>query len=115
MLSFTQVSQENREILKKISDYVWNVEEADIVPQNRVHFKSFQKQRIILQENNMQDSLLIPLGLSYDEVPSVSIFNTNKLLEAINEDSNEIALVIYFDGNWRFLQCLADQRFRHSS
>lgn len=88
-LPFSQVSEENVEILKKISDYTWNIQEADISPQNRVHFKLFQEQRNILQENRSEDFLLIPLGLSHDGVPSLSIFNTDKLVKVINKDEDQ--------------------------
>lgn len=88
-LPVSQVSSGNVEIFKKISDYTWKIEEADIAPQNRVHFKSFQEQRIILQNNSTEEFLLIPLGLSHDGVPSLSIFNTKKLVEVINEDGDQ--------------------------
>ena len=82
-----QASGENLETFRKISDYVWSVEEADIAPQNRVHFKSFQKQRSALSERlSQEDVLLIPLGLTHDAIPSLSIFNTKKLVEVIFDD-----------------------------
>ncbi|MFM2313810.1 MAG: hypothetical protein RLZZ04_3086 [Cyanobacteriota bacterium] len=87
LLPLDQVSTENSEIFKKISSYAWSVEESDIIPQNRIHFKPFQEQRSILKSNGIEDQLLIPIGLSYDEVPSLSIFNTKKLVEVIIEDS----------------------------
>ena len=43
LLSVSQVSKENVELFQKISDYTWNIEESDIAPPNRVHFKSFQQ------------------------------------------------------------------------
>lgn len=89
LLPVSQVSGENIETLKRISDFTWNIEEADIAPQNRVHFKSFQEQRSILQDNNTENTLLIPLGLSHDGVPSLSIFNTKKLVEVIHKERDQ--------------------------
>ncbi|KST70325.1 AAA family ATPase [Mastigocoleus testarum] len=92
LLQLDKISNtKNAEILKKISDYTWHVEESDINPQNRVHFKTFQKQRYSLRERypNTDNLILIPLGLSYDKVPNFSIFNTRKLVEAISNDTEE--------------------------
>lgn len=89
LLSLDKVSKENANTFKTISDYTWTVEENDISPQNRVHFKMFQEQRNSLINTKNQSSLLIPLGLSYDEVPNLSIFNTKKLVEKIKGSTEE--------------------------
>jgi predicted ATP-dependent endonuclease of OLD family len=81
LLSTSQVSDKNIELFQAISDYIWNAEETEFLPQNRTHFKPFQKQRDILKNTETEDLLLIPLGLSYDSVPSFSIFNTRKFAE----------------------------------
>ena len=88
LLKRNQVSSNNYDLFKIISDYTWSVEESDINPQNRIHFKSFQEQRNILKDSESEDFLLIPIGLTHDGVPSLSIFNTRKLVVAINKDSN---------------------------
>lgn len=90
LLSLDKVSTENANRFKIISDYTWTVEETDISPQNRVHFKMFQEQRNSLINTENRSSLLIPLGLSYDEVPNLSIFNTKKLVEKIKGSTEEI-------------------------
>ncbi|QSJ16161.1 AAA family ATPase [Nostoc sp. UHCC 0702] len=91
LLSFNQITEKNTEKFKQISDYVWNVEENDISLANRVHFKSFQEQRNWIKISNI-DKLLIPLGLSYDGVPSLSIFNTKKLVEVLSQDEEKTQL-----------------------
>ena len=89
LLSLDKVSTENADTFKIISDYTWTVEENDIIPQNRVHFKRFQEQRNSLIDTENRSSLLIPLGLSYDEVPNLSIFNTRKLVVKIKGSTEE--------------------------
>ncbi len=87
LLSLDKLSTKNAEIAKKISDYTWNVEDSDIIPQNRVHFKTFREQRDVLKKSyNTEKWMLIPLGLSYDQVPNLSIFDTKKLVEIVNNN-----------------------------
>jgi predicted ATPase len=88
LLPSDKVTSENYEIFKKTSDYTWNVVESDIDSQSRSHFKIFQEQRDFLKTGNIENLMLIPLGLSYDKVPSLSIFNTRKLVRVIS-DTNE--------------------------
>ena len=92
LLSPDRVSQENLEIIKKISDYIWSIEENDIAPPNRNHFKPFQDQRRLLKRDNLDNMLLIPLGLSYDKLPSLSIFNTKQLVEILTNDTEKTQL-----------------------
>ncbi|MBR7949156.1 AAA family ATPase [Microvirga sp. STR05] len=76
--------KDNSSVAKKISDYIWHVEEGDILYQNRETFKTFVAQREILKRDfNTDDYLLIPLGVSNDSVPSFSMFNTKKMGELI--------------------------------
>jgi predicted ATP-dependent endonuclease of OLD family len=90
LLSSDKVSTKNAEIAKRISDYTWYVEDFDIIPQNRVHFKTFREQRDLLKRSyNTEKWLLIPLGLSYESVPNLSIFDTKKLVEIINNDTDK--------------------------
>lgn len=47
----------------------------------------FQEQRDLLKKRySTEDWMLIPLGSSYEQVPSLSIFNTRRLVEAIGTD-----------------------------
>lgn len=86
LLPSDQISDKNLEIFKKISLCTWSIEEGDIIPKNRTHFKLFQEQRSILKNNHVENMLLVPLGLSHEGVPSLSIFNTKKLVSVITED-----------------------------
>lgn len=96
-LGITEISEENIEIAKKISDYIWDLEEADIISQNRPHFKIFSEQlEIIKRERSKENCLLLPLGLSYDAMPNLSIFNTKKLGE------------VFVDGFDKTLQLIQD-------
>ena len=87
LLPMSDVSEFCIELAKKLSDYAWSVEEADIISQSRSHFKVFQSQRETLRRDYASDQwLLIPLGVSYDGQPSLSIFNTKKIGEILISD-----------------------------
>lgn len=91
LLSSNKISTANIDIAKKISAYIWNVEVSDIAPTNQVHFKTFREQRDLLKEiYNTETLLLIPLGLSYEKVPSFSIFDIKKLVPTINNNIDNI-------------------------
>lgn len=78
---------ENNEIAEKISDYVWNCEESDFLSQNKPHFSTFSEQRdILLRDKFNEEYYLLPIGLSYDNIPSLSIFNNRILGEILVED-----------------------------
>lgn len=82
MLQVANINLENIEIAKKLSDYVWELDEADVLSQNRDQFRTFAEQLTILKrEHSKETILLLPLGYSYDNVPNLSIFNTRKLGE----------------------------------
>ncbi len=86
LLSVDKLSPKNVETAKKISDYTWDIEDSNIFPQNRVHFKTFREQRDLLKRTyDKNNCMLIPLGLSYDQVPNLSIFDTKKLVEIVSD------------------------------
>jgi predicted ATP-dependent endonuclease of OLD family len=95
LLKITDITEDNFEIAKKISDYVWDSEEADILSQNRTHFKTFDLQRqILLRDYNKETHLLLPIGLSYDHFPNLSIFNNKKLGEILIDDFEKMNQII---------------------
>jgi predicted ATP-dependent endonuclease of OLD family len=76
---------DNYDLAKRYSDYVWELEEADIHSQNRDQFKTFSEQlSIIKREHTKETTLILPIGYSYDNVPNLSLFNTKKLVELFN-------------------------------
>ena len=86
LIPINKISPKNLELAKKISNYTWTVEKADIGPKNQGHFITFQKQLEFLKRSfNKDNFLLIPLGQSYDDIPNLSIFNTKELGEILIE------------------------------
>lgn len=84
MFKTTDVKSTNFELAKKLSDYVWQLEESDVLSQNRDQFKTFAEQlSIIKKEYKIDDTLLLPIGITYDNSISLSFFNTKKLGEAL--------------------------------
>ncbi|MBH8560195.1 AAA family ATPase [Hymenobacter negativus] len=79
---------------KKISDVVWDIDEADFSNQkSKEIFKVFKEQRELLKrEFSKEKYFLIPIGISNDSVPSFSIFNTKKLGEALVDDFDSSAI-----------------------
>ncbi|WP_348620833.1 AAA family ATPase [Pedobacter lusitanus] len=94
-ISINDIGSENSEIAKKLSDYIWDLEDADIISQNRPHFKIFSDQlEIIKRDKSKEDTLILPLGLSYDNVPNLSIFNTKKLGELFVDDFDRTLQIV---------------------
>lgn len=90
LLPLEKISEANEEIAKRINNCMWHIEDSDIAPLNRSHFKTFREQRESLREKyDIENWMLIPLGLSYDAVPSISIFNTAKFVEVISSDKTK--------------------------
>jgi predicted ATP-dependent endonuclease of OLD family len=88
LIPINKISSSNLSIAKKISHYVWNVDKSDINPTSHGSFTTFQKQRELLKKSfNEESYLLIPLGRSYDQTPSLSIFNTKNLTEILLDQS----------------------------
>lgn len=95
MLKPDDISAENLELARKLSDYVWNLEESDILSQNREHFKLFNEQRNILKrEYNNENTLLLPIGITHDNIVNLGFFNSKKLGELLIEDFDKSQQVI---------------------
>ncbi|MEB2782891.1 AAA family ATPase [Algoriphagus sp. C2-6-M1] len=87
LIEKTSINQENIDVAELLSGYTWEVEESDILSQNRDQFKTFSIQREILKRDFDSDKyFLLPLGNAYDNVPSLSFFNTKKLGELVITD-----------------------------
>ncbi|WP_276978119.1 AAA family ATPase [Flavobacterium filum] len=87
MIDIGDISSDNLELAKKLSDYIWQLEESDILSQNRDQFKTFSEQlSIIKREHNQENTLLLPLGFTHDNTISLSFFNTKKLGELLITD-----------------------------
>lgn len=87
LIKESSMTSPNKEYAKKISDYVWNSTEADVLSQNKIHFKAFQEQRELLKGKYTPEKyLILPLGLSYDGIPNLSVFNTRGLGEILFPD-----------------------------
>lgn len=87
VVSAQAISANNLPIAKKLSDYVWDLEESDIISQNRSHFKIFQEQLEILKREHTKDStLILPLGITFENIANLSLFNTRKLGEIFIEE-----------------------------
>jgi predicted ATP-dependent endonuclease of OLD family len=83
----TSISSDNIDVAEVLSSFAWEVEESDILSQNRNQFKTFSIQREILKRDFDSDKyFLLPLGNAYDNVPSLSFFNTKKLGELVVPD-----------------------------
>ncbi len=87
MLKIGDISSDNSDLAKRLSDYIWQLEESDILSQNRDQFRTFFEQlSIIKREHNQADTLLLPLGFTHDNTVSLSFFNTKKLGELLITD-----------------------------
>jgi predicted ATP-dependent endonuclease of OLD family len=87
LLKYSDISTANRPIAKLLSDYMWDLEESDLLPQNRHLFKPFKDQLDILQrEHQKETSYILPLGITHENTPNLSIFNTKKFTEIFIED-----------------------------
>lgn len=87
-----RISETQKEIAQKISEYIWGLEESDVISQNRGQFKTFSAQREVLNRDFGQDEyLLLPLGWSFDGIPNLSLFNTKKFGELFDDDFDKIA------------------------
>jgi len=106
LIKANKISANNLELATKISNYTWTVEKSDILPQNQVHFRTFQEQRKLLKRQfNEENYLLIPLGQSYEQTPNLSIFNTKRLGEVLIESFDRNNSQIQ-DADLKFLEPL---------
>jgi predicted ATP-dependent endonuclease of OLD family len=82
LLDKNDISPSNIDIATKLSDYVWSLEEGDVLTQNHPQYKIFREQlEVIKREYSKEHSLLLPLGISFDGIPNLSFFNSKKLGE----------------------------------
>lgn len=90
-----EVNLENLEIAEKLSNYIWQLEESDILSQNRDQFKTFLNQLSILKRDyTSENSLLLPIGISHDNNVSLGFFNTKKLGDIFFEDFEKTQQVV---------------------
>ena len=54
MLKIDDISSDNLELAKKLSDYIWQLEESDILSQNRDQFRTFSEQLSIIKREHNQ-------------------------------------------------------------
>ncbi len=102
---------ENYELAKKFSDYVWELEEVDILSQNREQFKNFSEQlSIIKREHNKDTTLILPLGYTHDNIPSLSFFNTKKFGELFVDDFDKVQQQVQDDDLKQFEPLLTELR-----
>lgn len=100
------IKEENLKIAKIISDYSWEIEEADVISQNREQFKNFTIQReILIRDFTIEEYFLLPIGVTYDHKPSLSFFNTKKLGDILLEDFDKTSQQLN-DEQLEFLQPL---------
>lgn len=87
MFNVDSVALDNFQTAKKLSDYIWDLEEVDILSQNREQFKTFAEQRTLIERQySKENTLLLPIGITHDNIISLSFFNTKKLGELFIED-----------------------------
>ncbi|MCO6162563.1 AAA family ATPase [Flavobacterium sp. NRK F7] len=68
----------NSEIAETYSNVIWNIPETEIANINRPHFKEFTNQRTALIQNfNIDEYYLLPLGVDYNLNVNISFFNSN--------------------------------------
>jgi predicted ATP-dependent endonuclease of OLD family len=87
LLGAEEISSANEALAKKLSDYVWQLEESDVISQNRPQFKIWLEQlQVLKREHTKEKSVILPLGVSHDNVPNLGFFNTRKLGELLVHD-----------------------------
>lgn len=90
-----EVNLENLDIAEKLSNYIWQLEESDILSQNRDQFKTFLNQLSILKRDyTSENSLLLPIGISHDNNVSLGFFNTKKLGDIFFEDFEKTQQIV---------------------
>jgi predicted ATP-dependent endonuclease of OLD family len=87
MLEKSELLAANLDLAERFSDFIWDLEEADVLTQNRTHFKVFQQQfEVIRREYSKENRLLLPIGLTHENSVNLSIFNTRKFGELFYPD-----------------------------
>lgn len=93
-----EIITENKEIAEKISEYTWRCEESDFLALNKAHYNVFAEQReILIRDKFNKDHFLLPIGLSYENVPNLSIFNNRYLGEILVDRFEKSNLTIQDD------------------
>lgn len=91
----------NGDILEKakiLNSVAISISEADVASTHKSHIKNFIKHRDqISQKINLENLLMIPLGIDYDNRISISIFNTRLAVEGLFDaevDSSKMTLTL---------------------
>jgi predicted ATPase len=80
----SKISVENSAIAEIYSNAIWNMNETEIANINRPHFKEFTNQRTTLIQNfDVDNYYLLPLGIDYASNVNLSFFNTNIIARTI--------------------------------
>lgn len=81
-------------LAENISRIMWDIEEKDIVPNNKSHFEVFRQHRdLILRDHDPKDYFLIPIGKDIEGVVNFSIFNCYKIALALGIDIEETVAI----------------------
>lgn len=73
------------ELADKISENAWSVMEADVPLAYRGKLGEFIEHRELIKENISKDDVfLLPIGIDYQLQPTLGIFSSDKLLNALN-------------------------------
>lgn len=114
LLRKNEISPDNLSLAENYSDYVWNLEDSDIISNNRPQYQVFRQQLDILKrEHDQETSLLIPLGTTYDNVPHLGIFNTRKLADSLGLKLDKTQQQIPDEELNRFLPLLQELRTKY--
>jgi predicted ATPase len=81
------INSANLYLAQIYSDYVWEINESDVLSQNKEHLEIIFKQIAILKRDNLKDDyFLLPIGIEHNRKIDLSIFNTKKLGELLLGD-----------------------------
>lgn len=80
----SKISAVNSIIAEIYSNAIWNINDGEIANINRPHFKEFTNQRATLVQNfDVENYYLLPLGIDYTSNINISFFNTNIIAKTI--------------------------------
>jgi len=84
MFKKNQFSGDHLEKAMLLNQVAMEITEEDVAPSIKAHLKRFGEHRDQIRiRNNMDDYLLIPIGIDYRGITNVSIFNSRLLVEAV--------------------------------
>ena len=87
LVELKSINEEQRELAKRLSDTIWNIEDDDVTTRNRPLLNNFKAQLEELKVSyDSEKFALIPLGSSYDGQTNISIFNSKKIGEKLFEN-----------------------------